>query len=172
MQLKKRLVKAVLYSETFTRVRHYRGHGIHSPFVYSIIRHVFMKRKVTGSDKHLYNALRACGVGNHAAVQLQNLHSYCNYTGFSIVDHDNLQLEMDTDFYVILPDVEPGTLNRILNQQAGGNRTVVIMFPRQSRSRMKLCAGMIRNCHCLSIDNRSYVIFFQNPKLPVQHFKL
>ena len=38
-------------------VRHWRGHGVHSPFMYGIVRNVFMKNRITGSDRALYQAL-------------------------------------------------------------------------------------------------------------------
>lgn len=32
-------------------VRHWRGHSVHSPFMYGIVRNVFMNNRITGSDR-------------------------------------------------------------------------------------------------------------------------
>ena len=36
------------------RARFFRGHGVHSPFVYAIVRQVFMKTELAEGDRSLY----------------------------------------------------------------------------------------------------------------------
>ncbi len=169
--IKRKLVKAVLYSRTFTRIRHYRGHGIHSPFVYSLIREAFMKRAICGSDRSLYDALRNCGVGNHSATQLQNLHSYCGYDGFVLLDENTTALPPQR-FCVIPPHVEMEKMNELFAALPADNGALAILSPRQSRKRMRMCMDLVKRCKCLTIDNRGYILFFFDRKLPRQHFKL
>ncbi len=45
---------------TLRRLRHYRGHGIHSPLVYGLVREVFMRRVQAEGD--LYDTLRQAGM--------------------------------------------------------------------------------------------------------------
>ena len=40
------------------RARYFRGHGVHSPFVYNIVREVFMRGELLPGDRRLYRALR------------------------------------------------------------------------------------------------------------------
>lgn len=64
----------------YLRLRHTRGHGIHSPFVYGLVRNALMFGSgPDGADGELYEALRSCGVNRRRAAQLQNLHNYCEY---------------------------------------------------------------------------------------------
>lgn len=67
----------------WSHIRHLRGHGIHSPFVYSIIREAFMERKILG-DGRLYRELIEWGVRKKAARQLNNLYVHCSPSGHEI----------------------------------------------------------------------------------------
>lgn len=40
-----------------SRVRYFRGHGVHSPFVYDIVRSVFMRDDLLPGRRDLYEAL-------------------------------------------------------------------------------------------------------------------
>ena len=62
-----------------SRARYFRGHGVHSPFVYTIVREVFMRRELLPGDRALYGALLEAGVSRRRAVQLQNLAIHCGY---------------------------------------------------------------------------------------------
>ncbi len=64
----------------YLRFRHTRGHGIHSPFVYGLVRNALMLGSGSGRPGgELYDALRSCGLNRRRAAQLQNLHNYCEY---------------------------------------------------------------------------------------------
>lgn len=66
----------------WSRLRHRRGHGVHSPLVYSLVREVFMKRHPDGGE--LYEALRGQGVRRKYAREIDGLHRYLGATGFSL----------------------------------------------------------------------------------------
>ena len=54
-----------------SRARYFRGHGVHSPFVYAIVRQVFMQSKPVAEDELLASFLEA-GIPRKRAVQLRN----------------------------------------------------------------------------------------------------
>ena len=56
-----------------SRARYFRGHGVHSPFVYDIVREVFMHDGLLPGDRTVYDSLTAAGVSRRRAGQLQNL---------------------------------------------------------------------------------------------------
>ena len=55
------------------RARYFRGHGVHSPFVYAIVREVFMQSKLRSNNRELYEELLNAEVSKRRATQLQNL---------------------------------------------------------------------------------------------------
>lgn len=75
------------------RMRHFRGHGVHSPFVYAIVRQVLMRRTLLGADTSLRDALlrheyffpfNLTGFGLHPLTSLYTLSSAVNsnFSGF------------------------------------------------------------------------------------------
>ena len=45
-----------------SRARFFRGHGVHSPFVYDVVRNVFMRDTLLPGDRALFRELLAAGV--------------------------------------------------------------------------------------------------------------
>ena len=50
-----------------SRARYFRGHGVHSPFVYDIVRSVFMRDDLLPGRRDLYEALLTAGVSRRRA---------------------------------------------------------------------------------------------------------
>ena len=87
-----------------SRIRHWRGHGIHSPFVYGLVRAVFAGM---GDRRDVYDMMRKRGLRRKTARQLQNLATYCG----SIMEMRIImpgeatpeELDADTIFVFIAP---------------------------------------------------------------------
>ena len=147
-----------------SRARYFRGHGVHSPFVYAIVREVFMRRELLPGDRGLYGALLAAGVPHRRAVQLQNLAIHCGYAtfGMNYADADLCIATRD------LPRAESLALARVA---AEGGHTVALLSPYDGRDRQALCAQIVAEHRSTTVDNRGYLLVFNN-HLPKQHFKL
>ena len=125
-----------------SRARYFRGHGVHSPFVYDIVRSVFMRDDLLPGRRDLYEALLTAGVSRRRAVQLQNLMIHCGYTTFG--------------------------LNRA---DAEAGHTVALMSPYDGCERQALCGQIIAGHASTTVDNRGYLLIFNN-HLPKQHFRI
>lgn len=147
-----------------SRARYFRGHGVHSPFVYAIVREVFMRRELLPGDRGLYGALLAAEVPHRRAVQLQNLAIHCGYAtfGMNYADADLCIATRD------LPRAETLALARVA---AEGGHTVALLSPYDGRDRQALCAQIVAEHRSTTVDNRGYLLVFNN-HLPKQHFKL
>ena len=75
-RIKRQLFRGYFRIGAVIHVRHWRGHGIHSPFMYGIVRNVFMKSRITGRDRTLYNALIRHRIGRKNGILLQNLNTH------------------------------------------------------------------------------------------------
>jgi hypothetical protein len=156
------------YAAGAARVRHLRGHGIHSPFVYSIVRDVFMPRSLTDTNhRELYDTLRGLGVWRRYARQIQNLYTHCGFSSFRINDRCG---GAENCLFVMLP--EYAALQSDMDSAWRNGNAVVVMHSHDTYRQARAIRDLIYKDVCLSIDNRGYTVFFNNDKLPVNHFKL
>lgn len=164
--LKRRLYGLKNLPSRVARARYFRGHGVHSPFVYAIVRQVFMKRELRDGDRSLYERLTAAGFSHRRAVQLQNLAIHCGYAACEI---DRLP---DTcDFCLLTPDVDDDTTCGIVARAANQGTTIALTAPYRGRERAELCRRLVEAHRGTTVDNRAYLLIFNN-RLPKQHFRL
>ena len=138
-----------------SRARYFRGHGVHSPFVYDIVRSVFMRDDLLPGRRDLYEALLTAGVSRRRAVQLQNLMIHCGYTTFGLN-------RADAEFCVAtcgLP--RPATL-ALVRAAAEAGHTVALMSPYDGCERQALCGQIIAGHASTTVDNRGYLLIFNN----------
>ncbi len=164
--IKRRLYKLSLLTDEIARAKHYRGYGIHSPFVYGLIRKVFMcSRLVDNSRTELYEALLALGVARKRAVQLQNTMIYCGCNTFAINGDGS------AEFNIATADYPADSLPAAYETARRHGATLVVMVPYANRERRDACRAIIAEHRSTSVDNRGYILIFNN-KLPKQHFRL
>lgn len=147
-----------------SRARYFRGHGVHSPFVYDIVREVFMRDGLLPGDRTLYEALTAAGISRRRAGQLQNLMIHCGYTTFGLN-------RADADLCVVtrgLPRTETLALVRAASE---AGHTVAVMSPYDGHVRQALCRQIVALHSSTTVDNRGYLLIFNN-HLPKQHFRI
>ena len=165
--LKRRLYGLTQIGNRLSRIRHFRGHGVHSPFVYSLVRKVFMHNGViSDEDCSLLETLVALGMPKRRAVELQNCMTYCDYSTFSI---DSAQCS--AEFNILTDHYPTSELEEALSQAAKLGTTLVVMFPYLSRERKDTCLSLITRHISTSVDNGGYILFFNN-YLPKQHYRL
>ncbi|MBQ8581819.1 MAG: hypothetical protein IJ478_07020 [Alistipes sp.] len=165
--LKRRLYGLTTLPERVSRVRYFRGHGVHSPFVYQLVRQAFMRREVVTCEPVLYEALRERGFPLKRAVQLQNLYTHCRYHSFSIDALDN-----PCDLCVVSEKSNGETTRELVERAARRHTTVVLLSPYEGRNRAAMCREIVENHGCTSVDKRAFLVLFSDPKLPKQHYRI
>ncbi len=153
------------FRSRFARARHFRGHGVHSPFVYGLVRRVFMAHRLLTEEHPLYDALRAAGVSERRARELQNLMTHCGYRSFAI-DEDTAELR------ILTPRLHPATCTALVRRAAAAGATVVLLDPYADTERRRLCGSMVATHRSTSVDNRGYLLLFNDRRLPKQHFRI
>lgn len=146
-------------------LRHSRGYGIHSPFLYRVVREAIMPLRVRSKEKALYKALRAKGVGRRAATRAHNLLTTLGYTSWSI-DEPNGNNEG-------LSIATPECQLQMIEAMVGGLRTrsgaVCVIHRLGDQKRRAICKGLIIGHNCLSASKPTMKLFFSQQGVSKQH---
>ena len=154
-----------LLTEQLYRARHFRGHGVHSPYVYDIVRKVFMQSKLVATSTDLHDALRERGIAARRCVQLQNLVEHCGY------DSWRLDAMEDCRFVVCTLDTTYEHLADYALYAREHGITLCIMDPYNNANRWRVCKEIVEQHRSTTVDNRAYLLVFNN-HLPKQRFVL
>lgn len=161
-----RLYGATRWGNRLSRARYFRGHGVHSPFVYSIVRKVFMRSGLIG-DAAVFERLVSEGeLPRKRAVELSNLAEHCAYSQVG------LDYQREACALVVLSAKFPTEeLEAVVEAARASGTTLAIMSPYANRERDRACRRIVESHRSTTIDNRGYLLVFNN-HLPKQHFKL
>jgi hypothetical protein len=160
--LKRRLQ---LLGNRLSRIKHRKGHGVHSPFVYGFVRKVLMTKILCEANGiSLYDALLANGVVEKRARELQNTLCYIDGQSYSIN-------EVKGDLSILLADYPIDKLHEAYEVAKCEGVTLAICQPYLNRERQSEVRALIDEHRSTTIDNRAYILFFNN-RLPKQHYRL
>ena len=164
-RLKQRLQDISYLPSYLSRVRYFRGHGVHSPYVYDVVRHVFMQKKLYDPSSKLHEILLDKGIAKRRCVQIANLAVHCKYDNWSI---DKLE---DAALIIATLNIGHEQLAEYSSYAREHGATLCIMNPYNNRERWDVCHEIIDGHPSTTVDNRAYLLVFNN-HLPKQRFRL
>lgn len=167
--IKRRLYGLSTLPSNLKRARYFRGHGVHSPYVYALVRQVFMRSSFIGEERTLYNDLLERGVAERRAVQLQNVMEHCRYASYRI--DCPLQQIAECDMVIATVATAAMTLAEMADKAREAGVTLCILSPALDRERDMACRKIVEAHPSTSVDNRGYLLLFNN-HLPKQKFRL
>jgi len=159
-------------------LRHFRGRSIHSPFMYGMVRNVFMSHRLNGSDRQLYEHLRTEGIKSSTAIMLQNLQAYCQLSDCVLIhpswQETSVQQNLDNDrkLRIILPGVLPRTLIDTAHLASINHDILVILAPHLTRRGREAAQSIRHRYPCVSVDRGNLMIYIFDPKLQPQHYHI
>lgn len=157
--------RLMLLGNRLSRIKHRKGHGVHSPFVYGFVRKVLMSKTLCeGSGTALHDSLMAQGVTEKRARELHNLLTYIEGQSFSID-------AVECDLSILLADYPTEALRKAYEEAKSKGVALAILQPYLNRERQDEVKALIDEHRSTTVDNRAYIIFFNN-HLPKQHYRL
>ena len=157
--------RLMLLGNRLSRIKHRKGHGVHSPFVYGFVRKVLMSKALCdGLGTALFDSLKANDVAERRAKELHNLLVYIEGKSYSIND-------VEGDLSILLADYPTEKLAEALLVAKQERVTLAICQPYANRERQEVVRALIDEHRSTTVDNRAYVLFFNN-HLPKQHYRL
>ncbi|MFI3292055.1 MAG: hypothetical protein SNG27_02090 [Rikenellaceae bacterium] len=153
------------FKRHISRLRHRRGHGVHSPYIYNIVREVFMNRKAEVNKTPLYSALLNIGVKQRSVREIENLRHHCGFSTFVIDSREC------ADMAICTTSTSQEFVGEILKVAQQNGTTVVILSPYLTPRRGDMCSSIIATHTSTTLSRRGYLIVFNN-HLPKQHFSL
>ncbi len=124
-----------------------------------------MCSKLSGEEHALYDALVSRGIAKRRAIQLQNLVVHCDYATWTI---DSLA---DAPFVVATLNTTYEHLEEYAAYAREHGTTLCIMSPYNNAERWHVCERLIDNHPSTTVDNRAYLLIFNN-HLPKQRFRI
>ncbi|MFI3282662.1 MAG: hypothetical protein SNG10_03945 [Rikenellaceae bacterium] len=153
------------FKRQLSRLRHRRGHGVHSPYIYNIVREVFMDRNDHPISTPLYDTLIALGVKGRHSREIENLRHHCGLSTFGV---DAVQ---GGDMVICSSTAHVDLVEEIVKDAMHSGTTVVILSPHAPHLREEMCERIIARHTSTTVNRRGYLIVFNN-HLPKQHFIL
>ena len=149
------------------RFRHSRGYGVHSPFLYKVVREAMMPRKVATTDTRLRGELVAVGVGGRTAVRLQNYLSTVGHTHWAI---DKTEEVTEGTLFVATPDCPQELVEQMAERcEKEGTTTTLCIIHRRGRAQKEWRRGLVESHKGMSAEKPRFTLLFFNHALPKQH---
>ena len=146
-------------------LRHSHGYGVHSPFLYRIVREAMMPRRVVGCDRRLYEALVARGVGRRTAVRLQNL---CNLEHLEAWSIDGATTA-EAGLMIATRECSDATLEQMHKAQSHSGATLCILHEGRNRAALERCGRVVEQHSSMSAEAWAFTLLFCRKDLRKQH---
>ena len=152
------------------RLRHFRGHGVHSPFAYALVRQVYMKRRRLPREGAVYTAVREQGGTVRQARLVQAVYDYtecgqCYVDGAPLATHDSHRTHRA--MHIVTPGAAIGQELR-----PGEEDIACVLSPTAGKARYRNCLAAVRGHEGMSIDCRSVLFLFGRDGLNKEHIQL
>lgn len=176
MRLNDSLACLLMRFSAVLRVKHMRGHGVHSPFAYYFVREVYMHRKSWQrcEGKRVYEDSINAGFTKIDASFFLRLYEYVKADACLFYAKDTLQYDLrhDNVVRVFLDDAYPELSKYIAPESNILSGVTVIISPHKDRQRYGICGELINSHNGLSIDCRRAVLLFHYSGLSKEHIRL
>lgn len=168
--VKDHIFNVFTHAARYCRLRHFRGHGVHSPFAYGLVRNIYMKRRHLPAEGTVYSALREHGGTARQASLIQALYDYlacrqCCIDAEPVAENPAREGGASMEVFTTAAAVSNETL------PAPGH-IVCLLSPAKGKARYRGCMEAVSSHRGMSIDCRTVILLFGSDALNNEHIKL
>ncbi len=159
-------------AKEWSRLRHRKGHGIHSPMAYSIVKEVFNnKDNVLTGNMQIGMSSENQFFSKKSWLEIQKLHAFCSSALMEIIYCDEADTVIGNGFYVLAGDLTEGAVTRYISEisEKEGVACIALALVRKYDS---IHGEISSNTSVLSIERREYMFCCFRKGFSKQHFVL
>lgn len=154
-------------------IRHTRGHGIHSPFTYRVVRQAIMKRRVLDPQALRNINLKSLKIAKRERSIIKNIFTLNRYEDCIVVNQADTKFNMNR-MYLMAESCNPEFLKRnfaMLNEGVD-QCCVIITGINRNAERYKISKQAAKECPGVGLILHKMVVIFPSDKLNQNYFRV
>ena len=162
-----------LYSKlrSISRIKYWHGFGVHSPFMYHVVRRALMHHRLIDYNALKYVDFKSLGICRREQIMIKNIFVVNNYSNFKIVDSDSVP-ESDT-LHLIPLSCEEESINSFISKISQLNNCGIIFGnTNRSHKRYNKCKLIANQLNCVSLALHCMFVIFISNGLNKQHYRM
>lgn len=152
------------------RINNRKGHGVHSPYMYRLVREVIVEKRSATQDSQKPADIPHYRFGKSDRGLILRLHNYLGYEKCVIAGEKAIE---DSTLFVVPANFGTKTAADLITGIISGGHDkccVVVLGVNRSHEKYRLCRRIVDNKYCVSIDIFKTYIFLFDKKLNKQHY--
>lgn len=155
------------------RIKHARGHGIHSPFTYRVVRQAIMKRKALDPQALQEINFKSLKIARRERVIIKNIFTLNRYEDCTVVNGTDTQFTMQ-HMYLMAESCNTEFLKRNLAMLNEGidQCCVIVSGINRNAERYKICKHAAQESVGVGLILHKMLVIFPSDKLNKHYFRV
>lgn len=152
---------------------HWRGHGIHSPFMYGLVREVVVNNNRPPLPAELTFPSEVLNITKYDMDFIIKMYNYLRWPKIVIAEEG--EVVSGNTLYIAPPTAPPDLVENTAEQikrRGYDNCCIVVLGVDDIKERRRICERMAKKNDSVSADMFRYFVFVYNSELQNKHYKI
>ncbi|MCD7963504.1 MAG: hypothetical protein LUF90_08165 [Rikenellaceae bacterium] len=165
--IKYRIERRVSHLTHIFRFNHWRGHGIHSPFIYGMVREIISKKDYRGKETILPDT-------DFSKSDRYLLDSIKNYLGYKLCYCLEDMNPKEKTIYVVTSGTKSKIIRRLYEkcQEEKAECCIAVLHAVRSKNIFYLCKELSSKNECVVLDFHKNIFFLFHNDLNNKHYRI